>query len=309
MFKNRWLKPFLLCFILLAAAELRGSNPPEELLIQVEDAKFFCRTIGSGSPVIVLHGGPGMSQDYLLPYMYRLAENHRVIFYDQRGCGQSIAEITPETVHREIFVKDIDSIRKAFDDEKVSILGHSWGCLLAMEYAIAYPNNVDKLILSNPIPASSEDFMLFVQEWMRRMAPFEGEMQEIHHLPGFYEGDSDIIERMHRIIYSIYFYDPAKTEHLNLRMTPTAALNGAKVYEYAGATLMSTPFNLYGDLQRLTMPTLIIQGDADVVPSTAVQHIHESIPGSQYVLIERCGHFPYVEEPELYFNLLNEFLR
>lgn len=82
-----------------------NSKIANEYFIAVENGKLFLRTIGKGKPLIVLHGGPGLTQDYLLPQLYRLAKNNFVIFYDQRGCGQSTGEINANTINIELMIQ------------------------------------------------------------------------------------------------------------------------------------------------------------------------------------------------------------
>ncbi|MCI0382315.1 MAG: proline iminopeptidase-family hydrolase [Chlamydiae bacterium] len=278
------------------------------MIIDTQDAKLFCRAMGKGAPLIVIHGGPGLSQDYLLPHMCKLAENHFVIFYDQRGCGQSIGEINARTINIETFVDDLEVIRKTFNFDKVSILGHSWGGFLAMEYAIAYPDQVSKLILSNCSAPSSEDRSLFIQEILRRTSPFQKELTEIYRSQSFHNGDPTTIERLYRIIFRTYCYLSEAADLLNLHMTQEASINGSKVYKYFSENVFSKNFNLHDALRKLKIPTLVIHGEADPVPFSTARNIHESVNNSRYVLLERCGHFPFVEDPDTYFSCINDFL-
>ena len=190
----------------------------------------------------------------------------------------------------------------------MTILGHSWGGFLAMKYAIAHPESVDKLILLNSMTASSDDFSLFVKEWLRRMAPYQEELKTIKETQGFIEGDISTVERYHRIMFRTYCHSPEKANLLNLRMSPKAAVDGSKVNDIFRQNLLTQPFNFYDQLKKLKIPTLVIHGDADVVPHTTARKIHESIPNSQYILLNDCGHFPYVEAPDSLFKHLNTFL-
>ncbi len=271
-------------------------------------AKLFYRAAGKGEPLIVVHGGPGLCQDYLLPQLYRLAENNLIIFYDQRACGQSTGDITPSTMNIETFVHDLDAIREALHFPKISILGHSWGGFLAMQYTIAHPERVAKLILSNSIPASLEEYTLFEQEKTRRLTPYQKELDAIHLTKAFAEGNPEIMEKLYRMFFSVYCYDPEKVQLLNLRMSSSAYLRYSQVYEQFRNTLYKKYFNLYSALQSLKTPTLIIHGDADPIPPNAAQKIHESIKDSQYVLLTNCGHFPYVEKPHAWFKHIKDFL-
>ncbi len=231
-----------------------------------------------------------------------------MIFYDQRGCGQSTGEINANTINIKTFVADLDTIRQAFNFQKISILGHSWGGFLAMQYTITHPNQVNKLILSNSIPASSEEYALFGQEWARRMAPYQKELENIHHTKEFIEGDSKIMEKMYRMIFRTYCYNSDRANLLSLRMTPSASINGSKVYDNFRENIFDKSFNLYESLQLLNIPTLVLHGDADPIPPITAQKIHESIKSSTYILMKDCGHFPYVEDPNVFFKHLELFL-
>ena len=285
-------------------------NPDlKKLFITTDKSQLFCKTFGKGEPIIVIHGGPGLSHDYLLPQMAKLAETNLVIFYDQRGCGLSTGEINAESIQIESFVDDLEAIRKYFGYEKISILGHSWGGFLAMKYAIAHPEFVNKLILLNSAPASFDEYSLFLQEAGRRMESYRNEIKWIIETPEFVKGEESTTQKYYQTIFGRYFYDPEKVKLLNLQMKPSAFLNGSKVYGIFSQNLLGKPFNLHEQLKKLDITTLIIHGDSDPVPPCTAQKLHESIQGSKYHIIKNCGHFPYVETPDELFLHLNNFLR
>lgn len=309
------LSAILLLVSISGASNAVASNPLSSTLESIKEtfvtsgeAKLFCRVTGQGKPWIVIHGGPGLTQDYLIPQMYELAKNNLVIFYDQRGCGKSTVDINANTITLESFVNDIEAIRQAFNLDKISILGHSWGGFLAMKYTIAHPEHVDKLILSNSAPATSEGYALFGQEYMRRMSPYQKELEKISSSQGFRDGNTCVMEQFYRLIFRQYCYIPEKADLLNLRMTPIASLNGAMVSEIIRENALDRSFNLHKGLKALKVSTLILHGDSDPIPPSTAQDIHENIPGSKYVLMKNCGHFPYVEDPATYFKYINEFL-
>lgn len=280
-----------------------------ETFVKADGAQIFCRVFGKGDPIIVIHGGPGLSQDYLLPQMARLAKDHLVIFYDQRGCGRSTGEINADTMQIKIFLNDLEAIKKSFGFKKVTILGHSWGGLLAMQYANGYPESIHKLILLNSVPASSEEHAQFGQEWIKRMAPYQDELKAIKETPQFVNGDPATVEKYNRIVFRQYCCNPKNADFLNLCMSQKAAVDGAKVLALFKQNFFSKTYNFYYQLKQINIPTLIIHGDCDPVPPSSAQNIHESIKGSKYILIKDCGHFPYVEAPEELFNYLNDFFR
>jgi proline iminopeptidase len=280
----------------------------KEEFIETNGQKFFCRIMGKGDPIVVIHGGAGLSQAYLLPQMERLKEHNLVIFYDQRNCGRSVGTFNEQFITVDTFVSDLDAIRKAFGYKKITILGHSFGGFLAVRYAIAHPEAIDKLILLNTAPISSEGWMAFLQEYERRTKPYQGTLKAIEATREFQENDPKIMEEYYRIIFRSYFYAAQKEEFLNLAMSQQAFANGKKVLTILANSLLAQPFDLHEQLKKLTIPTLIIHGDYDMVPYDVAEKIHESISNSQYVLLKHCGHFSYIEAPEQLFILINNFM-
>ncbi|MBI5346683.1 MAG: alpha/beta fold hydrolase [Chlamydiae bacterium] len=291
-----------------SSTETKALPNSKEVFVKANGAKIFCRVIGKGNPILVIHGGPGLSQDYLLPQMARLGKNNLVIFYDQRGCGLSTGEINADSIRIETFRDDIEAIKKAFGYEKITVLGHSWGCFLAMKYATSHPESIDKLILLSSSPASSEEFSLFTKEFERRMAPYQDKLNAIKKTLEFSKRDPTTVANYYRIMFRKYCYDPQKANLLNLCMSQRATINGLKVSDIFEQSLFSKPYNLHAQLKKINISTLIIHGDYDPIPYVTAQNIHESIHNSKYILIKNCGHFPFIETPDELFKDLNDFL-
>lgn len=301
-----------LCLIFLGFCSTAYSVLPfcpdsKEVFVKNGDTTLFCRVFGEGDPIIMIHGGPGLSQDYLLPFMSSLAETHQVIFYDQRSCGASTGKIDSQSIQIQTYLDDLESIRKHFGYKKFSVLGHSWGGFLAMQYAIFYPDSIHQLVLLNSLPASSEEYALFSQEWQKRMTPYLEELSRIKATPAFAEGDPGTIANYYRMIFERYCYHSKKAQLLNLTMTPEAFINGSKVYDVFNQNLFTRTYNYHEQLKQINLPTLIIHGDVDPIPFLTAEKTHASIKDSTYILIQNCGHFPYVETPEELFKHLNQF--
>lgn len=175
---------------------------PKEAFITHRNARLFSREIGQGEPFIVLHGGPDFDQSYLLPELDRLSDFLRLIYYDQRGRGKSADGVHPDDVTLGSEIADLDGVRQHFGLRSVGLLGHSWGCLLALEYAIRRPNNVSFLILMNPVPASKRDRNL-VRERRREGSPDDlDRMLAISGSASYQDGDPDSVAAYYRIHYS-----------------------------------------------------------------------------------------------------------
>jgi proline iminopeptidase len=285
--------------------ELENSN---EVFVVTKDAKLFCRTFGKGAPILVIHGGPGLTQDYLLPHMAKLAQNNQVIFYDQRACGRSIGEPDTASINLKTYLEDIDAIRKHFGLKKMIVLGHSWGGFLGFQYAITYPESVEKLILLNSGPISSDEYSLFAKEFFKRITSFP-EIEKIQKSQSFIDGDPATCERYYNLVFRTFCYNPEKANLLDLWMTRKASINFGKVNEIFNKNLLQKPYNYHEQAKALNMPTLIVIGDTDVIPISTSRSIHESIKSSKFVILKDCGHFPYVEQSEILFPMLFDFLR
>ena len=139
---------------------LRDQPPVHEGYFPVPGAQLYFREIGAGSPCVILHGGPDFNHNYLLPDLDRLASAFRLIYYDQRGRGKSSWGVAPEAVDIDSEIDDLDKLRQHFGLDAITVLGHSWGGLLAMEYATAIAEHVSPHS-SEHRPASHADLLRF----------------------------------------------------------------------------------------------------------------------------------------------------
>src|SRR5215217_4530492 len=137
---------------------------PRSRYIPVKGAEIYTREIGQKQPLFILHGGPDFDHSYLLPDMDRLADSYRLIYYDQRGRGRSAAGVQPEHISVASETADLERLRKYFQLDSMALLGHSWGGLLAIEYALRYSRHVSHLILMNTAPVSHQDYLLLRRE-------------------------------------------------------------------------------------------------------------------------------------------------
>ena len=202
--------------------------PSKEGFVKTANGQLYYQTMGQGDPVIVIHGGPGMDQGYLLPGMAALAKKHQVVFYDQLGCGRSTATVIDEShITINSFVEDIETLRKALKFEKVTIVGHSWGGMLAMYYAVKYPKNIKKLVLMNTVASSG--IHDFVEELEKRTLPSAGEFEKLKVSQEFINSDPQAIAQYYRLFFQYYFHNPKDLEKLNLQLEPKGAATGAKV--------------------------------------------------------------------------------
>lgn len=144
--------------------------PVQEGFVDANDVMIYYKMIGKGAPLMIVHGGPGASHDYFLPYLLPLARKNRLIFIDERGSGRSGKLDDPTGYTVENMVADVEVVRVALGLGKISLLGHSYGGALAQAYALKYQNNLTHLILASTWSSTVELNKVFIT-MKQKMAP------------------------------------------------------------------------------------------------------------------------------------------
>ncbi|HEX5580119.1 MAG TPA: alpha/beta hydrolase [Gemmatimonadaceae bacterium] len=267
---------------------------------------YWARYGTPGAPrILVLHGGPGASHDYLLPQMLELAESHELIFYDQRGGGRSRTD-DPAPITWRTQVNDLARVIVEFELDPLTILGYSWGGLLALLYALdavrnpalAHPR---RLMLVSPAPISRELREQFEAEMAaRQRAPVIQEMRAELAESGLRESDPDAYrQRAFELSVAGYFADPRRATNL----TPFRVMG--KVQQSIWESLAF--FDLASDLETVRCPGIIVHGRQDPIPMESSRIASRQL-GVKLVELDDCGHVPYVEQPEKLFAALRGFL-
>jgi proline iminopeptidase len=169
----------------------------------VPGAKLYFREVGDGGPaLVILHGGPDFNHNYLLPDLDRLSSEFHVIYYDQRGRGKSSRGVAPEAVNIKSEVDDLDRLRQHLGLGTIALPGHSWGGVLAMEYATCHSDHVSHLILMNTGPASHADYLRFREQRHAVEATSLAKMRTIANTPEYANGDIETEAECYRVHFS-----------------------------------------------------------------------------------------------------------
>jgi proline iminopeptidase len=230
------------------------------------DGPLFVRDVGAGQPVVVLHGGPAFDHEYLLPETDRLAGAFRVVYYDQRGRGRSFPCDGLDDISIASEVEDLDRVREAFGFPSVAVLGHSWGALLALEYALAHPGRVSHLVLVGSAPASHEEHMAIQRQFASTGLP-----EDFDRLAG----------RLRRG-----------------RSADGVTASRAIQQRLHAETLDAEGYDLVPRLGGVRAPTLVLHGDRDFIPVGMARRIADAIAGARLVVLTGCGHFVHVDQPD-----------
>lgn len=258
---------------------------------------------GAEIPIIAVNGGPGLSHAYMMQndLWQRVAAHRLVVLYDQRGTGASkhMQPDAPQTMEAQI--ADLDAIRKALALDRASVLGDSYGGMIAMAYAAAHPEHVARLILSDsPAPSWKGMVHLLPQVFPDQEERGEKEAKRL-------SGDPDaaaragLVNHMRMMFYSPEMRDAYLAHMGDLGFEPSVGSAVSKATEN---------LDLTEALKGFRFPTLVITGryDMNVAPLTAWRMAH-AIPGAQLVFFEKSGHLPAYEEPEKYCTTLEDFLK
>ena len=255
--------------------------------------------------LLVLHGGPGAHHDYLLPQMLHLAEKYDVTFYDQRGGGKSPA-VNRDPITWQTHVGDLEKVVAELGLEPLSLVGYSWGGLLALLYGLeASEGRVApapaRIALIDPGPLARRYREQFEAEFTRRQQGLEIQrMREELSQSGLRERDVDAYrQRTFELGVAAYFAHPENARNLTpFRVTGRVQ---QQVWDSLG------DYDLIPRLHQLKVPTIIIHGRDDPIPVESSMEGARAM-GAELVLLDDCGHVPYVEQPAALFSALDSFL-
>ena len=267
---------------------------------EVRGVSIFERRIGSGSPAVVLHGGPGAHHGYLLPGFDALARDRELIYYDQRGGGRSpVPRETPVGWQEQ--VADLEELRKQWGLETLTIIGYSWGGLLAQLYATEFPQRVGRLALVSPAPAWREMRLEFERRFAERnLAPALQQQRAELRASGLREKNpAEYAQRVFELSVAPYFHDPSRARDLTpFRVT-------GRTQQEIWSSLGN--YDLRQALARVHIPSIVIQGEDDPIPLGATRTVARLL-NAELQLLPRCGHVPYIEAHEEFVRLLDGFL-
>ncbi|MGH7580632.1 MAG: alpha/beta fold hydrolase [Gemmatimonadales bacterium] len=271
------------------------------MTVVVRGVELFVRRIGSGPPVVVLHGGPGADHEYLRPGFDTLADGHELIYYDQRGGGRSpVGRDVPVGWTEQ--VADLDALREAWGLDRLTITGYSWGGLLALLYALEHRPRVARLALISPAPSWRDARERFEARFgQRNLDPGFQEARRALRESGLRERDPDAFNRrIFELSVAPYFHDPARASDLApFRVT-------GRTQQEVWASLGD--FDLRDRLPSLRgIPSLVLHGEEDPIPIDAARTTAELI-GARFHPVSRCGHVPYVEAHEEFVRVVRGFL-
>ena len=257
--------------------------------------------------LLLLHGGPGASHEYLLPQMLELAKDHRLVLYDQRGGGRSRHDDDREPITWQGQVADVALVAAERQVTPFDLVGYSWGALLALLYATeAQAGRVSpapaRLALIDPAPITRRYREAFEAEFARRQSgPDVAALRAELAGSGLKESDPDAYrQRAFELSVAGYFADPRRAHDL----TPFRVTGRVQTATWASLG----DFDLLPALRDLRVPAFVVHGRQDPIPLASSERVAEAL-GVRLLVLDDCGHVPYVERPAELFPPLLAFLR
>jgi pimeloyl-ACP methyl ester carboxylesterase len=281
---------------------------PGEYTLKVRGLDLWYKVVGNGPVLIVQPPGWGVGVGLYEQTFRPLESEFTLIYYDTPGSGRSQTPANSEDINVGAFVEDLEALRTHLDLDFFALIGHSHGGYIALNYALKYQRHVSHLL---PLDAQLgvEEPGQDLQRTLPELAkdPRLADASKAFGEPWRLESDRDLVVLLERIL-PLYFRNP-EGEGL------TAFREYVRMNRIAVTTMQATDtsdgrFLVRDKLNTIHVPTLVLVGRHDFICSPVqAQIIHESIRGSKLAVFEKSGHFPWLEEPDLFFSTVTNFLK
>jgi len=294
--------------------------PIREGFVDANGVMIYYMSTGHGQPLMIVHGGPGASHDYFLPYLLPLARHYRIIFIDERGSGRSqkLEDRSGYTI--ENMVEDVEAVRQALGLGKISLLGHSYGGALAQAYALKYQRNLSHLILASTWSSTVAMNQVFVR-MKENMTPELRERIDKLEAQGLFGHGKDYEKNRYTNDYMIaawgegYFpyvyrnrpdpnYDPIAAGNMSWDLY--REMWGEHGEFVIDGNLKSVEYT--NRLPSIKVPTLILVGEHDECDPSLSQTMHSKIAGSKLVILPTAGHMTFVDQTGMFIKAVDGFL-
>ncbi|MCA1063909.1 alpha/beta hydrolase [Rossellomorea aquimaris] len=262
---------------------------------------IYVKQFESGEPIVFLHGGPGGSHEFFLPFAERLAEDYTVVLYDQSGCGLS-GKVEGNAYSIQNEVETLEALRQALGLHHMHLFGESWGSMLALSYAATYPHHVDKLMLTAAIGLTNSAYTSFKTELLKKL----GTLEKLRFLTNGLLHTVGI-NRTKQILDLLDPYYVYSKETL-----------GTKKHIPFNDVVLSTitkdiekSYNLVPHTNTIsTIPIMIAQGSHDIrTPEQVKDLFHPHLPHVEVFEINESGHWTTLEQPEEMVRLMRRFFQ
>lgn len=287
---------------LLASFTVLSQN--EYFIRSADGNQLRVREYGSGEAVIILAGGPGLNADYMRGVWEGLKKQYRCIVLDQRGTGRSVvSKVDSASMSMSRYIEDLEALRQHLQLDKLTLIGHSWGAMLCMEYAAQRPKHTGKLILVGAGGPTGKFYAYFGDNL--RMRLHESDRKELASLESL--GKSGL-----RALWPGYFYDREIAMQTKAMTDFDSIMGQPDVSSYTVRSYVEGSDDRMRRLKQYHGPVILIQGRQDPIGESTAYEIRDVLPQTNLIFIEKCGHVPWLEKVEVqeeFFRLLTKALK
>jgi len=302
------LTSFICCLLFLFFSSIGFSQD------QYRDGKIdrpgfslYYKIVGTKGPfVIILGGGPGSAVDYMQPVADSLSKYYQCVLLEQRGTGRSVLKkYDSTTIHMNLYVEDLEALRKNIKAKKIILVGNSWGSLLALLYGIKYPLHTAAILSLGSSPISSEYAEIFNDNFRLRLLPEEKAIRNqwkeklkdsAIFIQANYERD--------KIGMPAYYY----SREIGLKAAMSLKPADFNYYVPFAFDRAHPYFDIRPNLHKIISPVLLIQGRQDLAGEGNIIETSRLISRSKLKFIEKCGHLPWEEKPAETWQIIYSFL-
>ena len=294
--------------------------PIRDGFIDANGVMIYYMSTGHGQPLVILHGGPGASHDYFLPYLLPLARYNRVIFIDERGSGRSQKLEDRSSYTIENMVEDIEAVRQALGLGKISLLGHSYGGALAQAYALKYQRNLSHLILASTWSSTVAMNQVFVRMKQNMTPELRDRIDKLEAQELFGHG-KDYAKNRYTNEYMIAawgegYFPYVYHNHPDPNYDPIAQGNTSwdlyrEMWGEHGEFIIDGNLRSVEYTNRLStikVPTLIVVGEHDECDPSLSRTMQSKIAGSKLVILPNAGHMTFVDQTGMFIKTVHGFL-
>ena len=269
---------------------------------------LFYKIVGPADSdyILILSGGPGEDISSMQGIADELGKKYRCIMWEQRGTGRSkLPTYDASTINLNAYMEDIEALRKQLHAEKFIVVGNSWGMILGLAYAGTHPDAVRAVVTLGSGPITLEYLGVFSDNQYVRLGPGELEVRDFWKEPSREAADPDraSFERL-RAATVAYFFDRKKALQMAAELDP-------ENYNFHVPPIFlkaEGKYDIRPKLKTITAPVLLLQGRQDLAGEANVCEAHSLIKNSTLAFIDKCGHMPWLEQPEQTWEIVDDFL-
>ena len=292
------------CLFLLSASLLQAQ---QSQFLQNGAAKIHYRSFGTGQPILIINGGPGMNSDGFINLATEMGKQYRAIIYDQRGTGKSLIQpVDSTTITLDEMVKDMEALRQHLGLEKWTVMGQSFGGMLASYYATQHPQRVERLILCASGGVDLDLFNDIGQRLNDRLDQAHVDSLDFWNA-AIDGGDTSHFARYHRglALAPAYLCNLKHVPAIAERLTQSNAGVNALVWQ----SMQGMGFDCAAGLKAYKGPALILQGLNDILAPRIAEKSKAALPQARLVWMKNCSHYAWLDRPDVFWKEVRRFMK